>query len=191
MEENKFIFTYKVSSYLPSICRVDSSGYFDSPFHIDEKRYLSRSMRKGSLSRAAEFNTKIEAVEFFNQWLNKQKDKGWKLEVVEILLEESVELELYDKSHPLYQLSKELTPHVMKYAYAYFYDYLHDLEFSTATFRKYRKLFLDFDIDITERVKDEWNLVLLRDRKVEAFKASEDYKGCDKQTNKGLKLVTN
>ena len=162
--------------YQVAICHVDDSGYFSSPYLPDQKLYLSPKKRQCSWNKAAEFDCREDAVNFFDKWAERQKNKAWKLDVVELIRQESVELELFDQKHPLSELGDKIPPAAIKYAEAYFYDYLHKMSYSKSTLRKYRNIFLPFGFDINQRVKDKWNLSILRQKRIEEFKKTPEYK---------------
>ena len=182
--KNTFHYSYKQSYFLVAICQADDTGYFCTPFHLDEKLYLSAKKRKCGLNKAAEFDSRKKAVSFFDQWFHKQQNKNWKLEIVDLQRNESVELELFDQSHPLWKLYQEVSSSSIKYAEAYFNDFLREIDYSKSTLNKYRKIFLPFGFDINERVEDEWNLSLIRKIKIEEIRNSPAYQSFNSKTKK-------
>ena len=142
------------------IIDVRDNKYLVKRFHLDEGMYLSEQGRICSFRAAARFNKREDVVNFFNSWHQKNSTKKthYKLEVIEFYTRENVDLELFDDSHPLCQITKNEGAAATRIALAYFFDFLHTLKFSKSTFLKYKRLLARYEIDIDQRVGYELNL---------------------------------
>ncbi len=114
-----------------------------------------------SWKSAASFDTKEEAVLFFHEWVNRNRPKRaqYKLEVIEYTTPEDAYILLFDETHPLWAIEVSEKRNIAQAARAYFYDYLHELQYSTGTLKKYRQEILKYGVDINSRVDPELNLI--------------------------------
>ena len=150
------------SHFNAGIAHVDFEGEIVKRIHLDEGLYLSLKGRICSWKSAATFNAKEEAVLFFHEWENENQVKRaqYKLEVVEYTSPEDVYIALYDETHPLWIIEEKEKRSISKAARAYFYDYLHELQYSENTLKTYRRAILKYGIDIKNRIDSKLNLGL-------------------------------
>ena len=131
-------------------------------FDLNEGLYLSIKSRICTWKSAVSFETKKESELFFHNWVNKDplKFERYKFESVVYNIRENIDVELYDQTHPIWDIELKEKPHLVKAARAYFFDYLHQLQFSKQTLKKYRSVILKYGVDINYRVLPDLNLNL-------------------------------
>lgn len=168
---NKMTVRFSRSHFDIGIVDAGLDGAVTKRFHLDEGLYLSSMGRICSWKSAASFDTKEDAVLFFHGWVSKNRNKRaqYKLEVIEYTTPEDVDILLFDETHPLWKIELSEKRHIAQAARAYFYDYLHQLEYSTSTLTKYRQEILKHGVDIKNRVGPELNLNLRSEKIREQF----------------------
>ncbi|WP_331351366.1 hypothetical protein [Cellvibrio sp. UBA7671] len=158
---NMMTVRFSKSHFDVGIVDVGLKGAITKRFHLDEGLYLSSMGRICSWKSAASFDTKEEAVLFFHEWVNRNRPKRaqYKLEVIEYTTPEDAYILLFDETHPLWAIEVSEKRNIAQAARAYFYDYLHELQYSTGTLKKYRQEILKYGVDINNRVDPELNLI--------------------------------
>lgn len=157
---NTITFTTRVTKYSVGLISIENGQPIIHRFHLDEGLYLSIKGRACTLRSAATFTTKQEAVEHFHAWVTSKKTRleKYKLEVIEYSTQETVERELYDQSHPLWEVDKNEKAHIIKLARAYYFGYLHELMYSDQTIKRHQKVLRKYGIDLWANVPAEYDL---------------------------------
>ena len=144
----------KKKFFMPGV--FDSENYPEWPYyHPHEGTYLSEKGRICKEAKSALFTKRNDAVNFFDQWKSKGKNKEqYKLHIIECLID--VEESPYQKNHPMLQINaSDLRQNYKNTALAYFYGW--DQYASKSTLKKHRTLLLERSgFDIFEPLPKKW-----------------------------------
>jgi len=125
-----------------------------------EGQFISKNGRHCKFPKAAKFINKKEAIEFFDLWLKKNKQRSiYKLHIVtELKWVDDPEIKPYPDNHPMYRLnSSDLKRTYKNTANSYFWA----IPFwkSATTMIKHRNILLEeFGFDISEPLPEELKL---------------------------------
>lgn len=160
----------------------------DERFHLDEGLFLSKGGRICSYKSAATFESRDEAAALFHKWVSRNPGRSvYKLEVVSYSTMESRPFTLFDESHPLWEIETNEPSATRKIARVWFYDYLHDLNYSKSTIARHQKVLSKYGIDLKQRVDPELSLALRLDQLREESRANEEVQATLPRTD--LRLV--
>ncbi|MEI6896694.1 MAG: hypothetical protein V5786_04235 [Psychromonas sp.] len=135
-----------------------------------EGQFISKNGRHCKFPKAAEFMTKQTAIEFFDSWVNKNKQrKVYKLHVVsELKWVEDPSVKKYPENHPMYAVdSSDVKSMYKNTARSYFWA----IPFyqSKATLKKHREILLkEFGFDISLSLSEELKLKRIDRHYIEA-----------------------
>lgn len=129
-------------------------------YFVYEGQFISKNGRHCNFPKAAEFITKQEAIEFFDSWLKKNKQRSiYKLHIVTGLKwVDDPEVKPYPDNHPMYRVdSSDLKRTYKNTANAYFWA--RPFWQSATTIIKHRNILLEeFGFDISEPLPEELKL---------------------------------
>jgi hypothetical protein len=153
--------TVQVKYYLVAI-GYEINGIIERGARIDDKKFISAKLRVCSFAKAARFSNPNEARILFHKWISNKQDSRLRLDLVELVEPRDFEIKLYDESHPLWTINENAPKSSIKYANAYYFDYLKSflLVPSGATIKKHRNILLGFGVDIFKPLPENLNLAV-------------------------------
>jgi len=147
--------------------------YFES-----EGQFISKNGRHCKFQKAAEFVSKQGAIEFFDSWLKKSKQRRlYKLHVVSNLKwVDDPDFKEYPDNHPMYDIDSSDVKNMYKdTARSYFWA----IPFykSKATIKKHRDILLqEFGLDILEPLPNDLKLKRINRHYVEVDNETDELK---------------